>query len=134
MKTAKSERRKILIADDDADNRTLLSFILEQEGWAVFQACNGKEALEKAIQSHPDVLILDNRMPGLTGVEVYQQLKAQGVNLGVVFATAYGELSELAKSLNLAHFVHKPFDIPELLACIESAYQDLNHESPSSQN
>jgi two-component system response regulator (stage 0 sporulation protein F) len=65
-------------------------------------------------------------MPELTGAEVYQKLKAEGVNLGVVLATAYGELSELAKSLNITHFVNKPFDFPELLACIESAYNDFH--------
>ncbi|MCA1992963.1 MAG: response regulator, partial [Coleofasciculus sp. S288] len=93
-----------------------------------------KEALEKVIQYQPDVLVLDNRMPELTGAEVYQRLKAQGVNLGVVLATAYGDLNELARSLNITHFVSKPFDIPELLACIESAYKDFHRESTSPDN
>lgn len=126
--------RKILIADDDEDSRILLSFVLEQEGWDVSEARDGKEALEKVIQCQPDVLVLDNRMPELTGTEVYQRLKAEGINLGVVLATAYGELAELAESLNIVHFISKPFDIPELLACIESAYQDFHSEIPFSKN
>lgn len=126
MTTEKVKTRKILIADDDDDSRIMLSFVLEQEGWEVSEARDGKEALEKVIQDQPDVLVLDNRMPELTGAEVYQRLKAEGVNLGVVLATAYGDLNELASSLNIAHFVSKPFDFPELLACIESAYNDFH--------
>lgn len=129
MTTPQLEMRKILIADDDEDSRVLLTFVLEQEGWDVAEARNGREALEKALQYQPDVLVLDNRMPELTGTEVYQRLKAEGVNLGVVLATAYGELAELAASLNIAHFISKPFDIPELLACIESAYQDFHQKT-----
>jgi two-component system response regulator (stage 0 sporulation protein F) len=134
IKTEELKMRKILIADDDEDSRLMLSLILEEEGWEVSEACDGKEALEKVIQYQPDVLILDNRMPKLTGIEVYQKLRDQGVKLGVVFATAYGGVSELANSLNIAHFVSKPFDIPELLACIESAYQDLHAESTLPKN
>jgi len=125
MTTEKLEIRKILIADDDDDSRIMLSFILEQEGWDVSEARNGQEALEKVMQDHPHVLVLDNRMPELTGAEVYQRLKEAGVKLGVVFATAYEDLNGLAQGLNIVHYVRKPFDIPELIACIESAYSDL---------
>lgn len=124
MSPVSLETRRILIADDDDDSRTMLSFILEQEGWAVLEARNGKEAVEKVMANQPDVLILDNRMPELTGAEVYQRLQAEGVQTRVVLATAYGDLRQLAQALNIAHFVSKPFDIPELLACIELAYQD----------
>lgn len=126
MTTQKLETRKVLIADDDDDSRIMLSFILEQEGWDVSEARDGQEALEKVMQDQPDVLVLDNRMPELTGAEVYQRLKAEGLKLGVVFATAYGDLNELAQALNIAHFVSKPFDIPELIACIEAAYGDIH--------
>lgn len=134
IKTKELKMRKILIADDDEDSRLMLSLILEEEGWEVSEACDGQETLEKVIQAQPDVLVLDNRMPKLTGIEVYQKLKMEGVQLGVVLATAYGELSELANSLNIAHFISKPFDIPELLACIESAYQDMHSQSTLPKN
>lgn len=126
MTTEKLELRKILVADDDEDTRIMLRIVLEQEGWQVSEARDGKEALTTAIQFQPDVLVLDNRMPEFTGAQVYQQLKADGVHLGVVLATAYEDLNELAKALNITHFVSKPFDIPELLACIEAAYKDLH--------
>lgn len=125
MTTPKLKTRKVLIADDDDDSRLMLSFILEQEGWDVSEARDGKEALEKVMENQPDVLILDNRMPELTGTEVYQRLKAEGVKLGVVLATAYEDLNQLAQALSIAHFVSKPFDIPELITCVEAAYGDL---------
>lgn len=115
-------RRKVLIADDDDDSRIMLSFILQEEGWEVYEACNGKEALEKVIEDKPDLLILDNRMPELTGVEVYQYLQAEGINITVVLATAHGYLDELASSLGVTHFIKKPYEIPKLLKMVESAY------------
>jgi two-component system, response regulator, stage 0 sporulation protein F len=115
-------RGKVLIADDDDDSRIMLSFILQEEGWDVYEACNGKEALEKVIEDKPDLLILDNRMPELTGVEVYQYLQAKGINIAVVLATAHGYLDELASSLGVTHFIKKPYEIPKLLKMVESAY------------
>ncbi|MBU7586495.1 MAG: response regulator [Nostoc sp. TH1S01] len=118
-------KRKILIADDDDDSRVMLSFLLEEEGWEVKEAKNGEEALETVIKEQPDLLILDNRMPKLSGVEVYQRLQAQGIKIAVVLATAHGYLDELASSLGIAHFISKPYDIPELLKTIESAYKNF---------
>jgi two-component system response regulator (stage 0 sporulation protein F) len=100
----------------------MLSFILQEEGWDVSEACNGKEALEKIIAQKPDLLILDNRMPELTGVEVYQCLQSKGINIAVVLATAHGYLDELASSLGVTHFINKPYEIPKLLKMVETAY------------
>ncbi len=122
MNTQNLGRGKVLIADDDDDSRIMLSFILQEEGWQVYEACNGKEALEKVIEDKPDLLILDNRMPELTGVEVYQYLQAKGINIAVVLATAHGYLEELASSLGITYFINKPYEIPKLLTMIESAY------------
>lgn len=122
MNSQNSGRGKVLIADDDEDSRMMLSFLLQEEGWEVSEACNGKEALEKVIEEKPDLLILDNRMPELTGAEVYQHLQAEGINVAVVLATAYGYLDELASSLGVAYFINKPYEISKLLKMIESAY------------
>jgi two-component system, response regulator, stage 0 sporulation protein F len=124
MNNRNIKKRKVLIADDDDDSRAMLTFLLEEEGWEVKEAKNGKEALEKVIQEQPDLLILDNRMPELTGVEVYQHLQAEGIKLAVILATAYGYLNELAESLGIPYFISKPYDIPQLLKIIESAYEN----------
>ncbi|BAY98317.1 response regulator receiver domain protein [Tolypothrix tenuis PCC 7101] len=121
-------KRKLVIADDDSDSRTMLAFLLEQEGWEVMEAKDGKEALEQVLTQQPDLLILDNRMPELTGAEVYQNLQARGIKLAVVLVTAYNQVDELASSLGISYFVNKPYDITKLLTTIESAYEN----SPSS--
>ncbi|AFZ59209.1 response regulator [Anabaena cylindrica FACHB-243] len=124
MNTENLEKRKVLIADDDEDCREMLSFLLDGEGWDVIEAKDGQEALEKVVQCQPNLLILDNRMPELTGIEVYQHLQIQGINLAIVFATAYGYPEELVSTLGVSYWVTKPYDIPTLLDTIESAYEN----------
>lgn len=114
--------RTILVADDNDDNRLMLSFLLQEEGWKVLEASDGQEALEKVLKEEPGVLILDNRMPELTGTEVYKILKNKDTKTAIILATAYGDLEELAESLGIQHFITKPFDIPELIDLIEAAY------------
>ncbi|CAD5936349.1 Regulatory protein AtoC [Planktothrix tepida] len=123
MNNQNTRTRKVVIADDDIDSRTMLALILADEGWEVKEAQDGKEAIEITIKEQPDLLILDNRMPELTGVEVYQQLQLAGIKQTVVLATGYGDLKELALSMGITHFISKPFDILELLQIIESAYE-----------
>lgn len=115
-------RGKVLIADDNDDSRTMLAFLLGSEGWEILEACNGREVLEKVVREKPDVLLLDNRMPELTGEMVYQQLQKQNLNLPVVLITAYSDLEELASSLGIRFFLKKPIDFPQLLDLIEAAY------------
>ncbi|WP_413174864.1 response regulator [Anabaena azotica] len=119
------KKRQVVIADDDDDSREMLSFLLHEEGWDVIEAKDGKEALEKVVKYQPDLLILDNRMPEITGIEVYQYLQTKGINLAIVFATAYGEPEELVSSLGISHWVTKPYDILKLLDTIESAYANF---------
>lgn len=127
MKDEKLTRGKLLIADDDDDSRMMLAFLLEDEGWQIAEARDGKEALEKVLQQPPDVLILDNRMPELTGSEVYQRIREQGINIPVVFVTAFSDLEELAVSLGVRYYLRKPLNFADLLAKIESAYvEDRN--------
>lgn len=68
--------RKILIADDDYDNRNVLREALEAAGYQVLQATNGEEALEAAWKSSPDLIFLDLSMPKLNGWEVAKRIRA----------------------------------------------------------
>ena len=117
-------RGKVLIADDDDDSRIMLSFLLEDEGWEVAEARDGKEALEKLVEEKPHVLVLDNRMPELTGAMVYEQLRSKGINIPVVLITAFSDLDELASSLGIRYFLRKPIDFLEVLATIQLAYEE----------
>jgi two-component system alkaline phosphatase synthesis response regulator PhoP len=68
--------RKVLVADDDPDILEILRYNLVQEGYEVFTAKDGDEALEKAKKNLPDLIVLDVMMPRKTGVEVCQLLRA----------------------------------------------------------
>ena len=71
------QRWRVLIADDDTDSREMYGFALSHFGFEVVEACDGDEALARAIQPPaPDVILLDLRMPGLSGFEVFDALQA----------------------------------------------------------
>jgi two-component system response regulator (stage 0 sporulation protein F) len=115
--------RSVLIADDDEDIRTTLADLIAAEGWRVDEARDGAQALEKALRTPPDVLILDQRMPGLTGAEVYRGLRARGIATAVVLVTADRAARELADSIGVRFYLKKPFDVDELLQTMEAAYR-----------
>lgn len=115
---------KILIADDDEDNRILLSFLIQSEGWEVIEAQDGQEALEKAIKEQPNMLLLDNRMPKLSGTKVYETLCEQGMKIPVILLTAYADIQDLADSLGICCYLNKPYDISRLIAMIDKCYEE----------
>jgi len=125
MKYQNSHERKALIADDDESTRTVYTIALEEEGWEVNQATNGQEALEKALQWRPNLLILDYQMPKLTGDEVYRQLKLHGIKFTVVLVSSFIELDKLASSLGIVYYLHKPFSVTDFLKTINFACQNL---------
>ncbi|BAZ10037.1 two-component response regulator [Calothrix sp. NIES-4071] len=124
MKYKNLEKIKALIADDEGNNRLCLSFVLEQEGWEVSQAQDGRETIEKVLKWRPDLLILDNQMPELTGVEVYKLLQLYGIKLAIVLISANSELEEIASSLGIPYYLQKPFDIAEFITKTNSAYEN----------
>ncbi|NOY80628.1 MAG: response regulator [Kiritimatiellaeota bacterium] len=74
---------KVLVVDDEADAREFVRAVLEDEGWEVVEAENGKTGLEKARNHSPDLVILDVQMPDLTGFQVFAELARSG-DLGAV--------------------------------------------------
>jgi two-component system response regulator (stage 0 sporulation protein F) len=129
MKSEKLAKRKVLIADDDEACRAMLALLLDLEGWEVKTAQNGTETLEKVHKEQPNLLILDHRIPELTGAEVYQHIQAREIKIAVVLVSAYGNIHQLASSLGISYFVSKPYNIPEFLETIESAYQNFLRQS-----
>lgn len=105
---------RVLVADDDEEFREAIAEIIAMEGWSVLQARDGEEALDFALRLRPDVVVLDHRMPTLTGVEVVQRLRAERVRLPVVMISASYELEELAKSVGVLCHLRKPFGLDEL--------------------
>jgi DNA-binding response OmpR family regulator len=104
---------RILIAEDERDIRDLIAFTLRFAGHEVITTANGEEALNMALQTIPDLILLDVRMPRMTGYEACRQIKAEDKtsNIPVVFLSAKGQESEVQTGLaaGAAEYILKPF-------------------------
>ena len=111
---------KILIAEDERDIRDLVAFTLRFAGHEVFSATNGEEAVEMAPNVNPDLILMDVRMPRMTGYEACKALKAdpEMKDIPVVFLSAKGQESEIQSGLDAgaAEYLLKPFAPMELTA------------------
>ena len=109
---------RILVVDDLSDNLFLLQTVLEAEGYEVDTADNGNLALAKVEASPPDLILMDVRMPKMTGYEACEKLKAdpQVASIPVVFLSAKGQESEIRTGLEAgaAEYLLKPFAPAEL--------------------
>jgi two-component system response regulator (stage 0 sporulation protein F) len=122
MNFKNSEKGKVLIAEDEDVSRKFLACLLQLEGWEVSQAQDGQEAIEKFLQSRPNLLVLDYQMPALTGTEVYQFLRLNGIKLPVVLISGDCELEKIASSAGITYYLQKPFSIEEFVQTINLAY------------
>jgi DNA-binding response OmpR family regulator len=108
----------ILIAEDERDIRELIVFTLQLDGFKVVQAANGEEAVKKAGEIMPDLILMDVRMPKMTGFEACKALKADERTKGipVVFLSAKGQDTEVKTGLELgaSDYLLKPFAPDEL--------------------
>jgi DNA-binding response OmpR family regulator len=104
---------KILIAEDERDIRDLVAFTLRFAGHEVFAASNGAEAVEMAPNVNPDLILMDVRMPRMTGYEACKAMKANPdlKDIPVVFLTARGQESEIQQGLDAGaeEYLLKPF-------------------------
>jgi DNA-binding response OmpR family regulator len=104
---------KILVAEDERDIRELIGFTLRFAGFEVVLTANGIEAIEKAPEVQPDLILLDVRMPKMTGYEVCRQLKENPVTstIPIVFLSAKGQEGEIKEGLDVGavEYIVKPF-------------------------
>lgn len=109
---------KILIAEDERDIRDLVAFSLQFGGFQVVQAANGMEAVERAQAERPDLILMDVRMPRMTGYEACKTLKTLPAvrDIPVVFLSAKGQESEIQTGLEAGaeEYILKPFAPDEL--------------------
>jgi DNA-binding response OmpR family regulator len=118
---------KILIAEDERDIRDLITFTLTFGGYQVVAAANGEEALEKAREEIPDLILMDVRMPKMTGYEACQEMKKDDriKHIPVVFLSAKGQDSEVATGLDVGavEYILKPFSPDQLTARVKELLQ-----------
>ncbi|MDI6695881.1 MAG: response regulator [Anaerolineales bacterium] len=115
---------KILIAEDERDIRELITFTLKFAGHEVIATTNGEEAYQMAQQSLPDLIVLDVRMPRMTGYEACEQIKANPATqaIPVVFLSAKGQESEVKAGLECGadDYILKPFSPDQLIENIRA--------------
>jgi len=109
---------KILVAEDEPDIRDLIAFTLRFAGHEVVTVDNGAEALETAPKEQPDLILMDVRMPRMTGYEACQRLKADPAvkDIPVVFLSAKGQEVEIRAGMDAgaSEYLLKPFAPHEL--------------------
>ncbi|HET7377241.1 MAG TPA: response regulator [Anaerolineae bacterium] len=122
---------KILIAEDERDIRDLVTFSLKFGGFDVVQASNGVEAVERAQAELPDLILMDVRMPKMTGYEACKALKAIPAmrHIPVVFLSAKGQESEIQQGVEAGaeEYILKPFAPDELTKQIKSVLDRVAH-------
>lgn len=110
----------VLIVDDVPDNLAVLHDALDESGYTVLIATNGEQALQRAAQARPDIVLLDAMMPGIDGFEVARRLKADAAtaHIPIVFMTGLTETEHLVAALEAGgvDYVTKPIKPKEVLA------------------
>ena len=123
---------KILIVDDELIMRESLAGWLQRDGHTIQTAPSGEEALEKLKETHFDIMLVDIKMEGISGLEVLQQVKESDPDVAVVMITAYGSIPTAIEAMkNGAYdYMLKPFDPNELGVLIEKIirYQEQERE------
>lgn len=117
-------RTKVLIVDDEIDTLTPLKRALEVEGYAVIEAMDGVEALEKVKSENPDLVLLDLMLPKMDGNEVCQKLRKNPMTEGIpiIMLTAKGDMKDKIEGIETGadDYVTKPFNLSELKARIKT--------------
>lgn len=125
-----SAAKKILIADDEPDILEILSFNLAAEGYEVFTAKNGDDALDKAKLTKPDLIILDVMMPGKNGIEVCNLLRLQPAynNTLIIFLTAMSDEGAEIKGLETGadDYITKPISPKVLLSKVNALFRRVS--------
>ncbi len=116
---------KILIIDDDDQLRTSFEKLLKMENYQVQSAASGESGLATIAEAPPDLVILDMRLPGMNGFEVFQEIHRKDPKLPVIIMTAYGTTETAIKATKMGAFdyILKPFDIPDMLSYIRQALE-----------
>lgn len=118
---------RILIADDEAIERIVLARklkkLLAEEAHEILQVQNGREALEVFESEQPQILILDIRMPGMSGLEAAEQIRKKSRDAVIIFLTAFDDFSYAKKafSVRALDYLLKPCDESELFSVVEEA-------------
>lgn len=126
-----SDGARILVIDDDSDLRYSLERVFASRGFSVLKASSGEEGLTVAEKEKPEVILLDNRMEGASGIETLQNLRHVAPASMVILMTAFGTTQTAIEAMKFGAFdyIIKPFDIKKIVSLAQKAvgaFEDLN--------
>ncbi len=121
----------ILVIDDDAELQDTIAVMLEQEGYKVVQTLDGRSGYEKALVLKPDLMLVDLRLPGMTGMEICKQLRSSQIQTPIIVLSAVGEEVDKVLLLEIGadDYVTKPFGRRELLARIRAVLRRASSDA-----
>jgi two-component system alkaline phosphatase synthesis response regulator PhoP len=123
---------KILVAEDEPDIRDLVTFTLQFAGYSVVSGSNGEEAVELAKQEYPDLIILDVRMPRMTGYDACKLIKMEPElkDVPVIFLSAKGQETEIQDGMEAGaeDYLLKPFAPDELTNRVRSILEKFGKQ------
>jgi DNA-binding response OmpR family regulator len=124
----------ILVIDDDESLRDTIGVMLEQEGFRAVLVADGRNGFEKSVLLKPDLILVDLRLPGMSGVEICKQLRAAHVVTPIIVLSALGDEIDKVLLLEIGadDYVVKPFGTRELLARIRALLRRTTQEPGAS--
>ena len=126
---------KILVVDDEQNIRKAMATVLEREGYAIFEARDGKEALHSVLVDKPDLILLDIMLPTMNGYDVTIKLRDDDrtKDIPIIMVTAKGQVSDRIHGLDLGadDYITKPFDLRELTARVNAMFRRRAAERPA---
>ncbi|MBL7075574.1 diguanylate cyclase [candidate division KSB1 bacterium] len=120
------KKHNLLFVDDDPQTLKMLKQLFSEQGYGVFMANSGPEALGKMAEAEVDLVLSDNRMPEMTGVELFEKIKKQYPDAVRILYTAYADMESAAAAINrgdVYKYVPKPFDIDQLRVIVRRALE-----------
>ena len=115
-------KEKILIVEDNPQNMKLYEMVLSAKGYTLLKAIDGEEALDMAIRKHPDLILMDIRLPGMDGLEVTKKLRENSAfsHTPIIAITAYAMKGDKERAIEAGcnAYLSKPFNIHELTGMI----------------
>jgi two-component system NtrC family response regulator len=122
-----TQQSTVLVIDDEPAHRLMVRVVLGDAGFKVLEADNGSSGLATLRAKPVDVVLLDMRMPGMSGLDVLQKMHEEGISTPVIMLTAFGNVSSAVESMKIGawDYLTKPTDNDELLAVVKKAAEHV---------